>query len=207
MRLPRRLAFVTLGLAAAGLLAACATAGPTVAGGSPSYTPPTGLSPGSTLPNTSPSPGSITQAPAGCTVDHLTVASYPGDAASTHRSMVLVFTNTGQDACTLYGYPGVAGLNSGGDQIAQATRTTSGYLGGLPAGQKAQEVDLASGESASAIVEALAANPDGSSCTAFAALLVTPPNETHSVKVAWDNDGCSSLEIHPVVPGKTGRVS
>jgi len=97
-------------------------------------------------------------------------------------------------------------LDSGGNQIAQATRTTKGYLGGLAAGHSAEQAFLSKGESAAAIVEALAFNAsDGSACTAYAGLLVTPPNETHSIKLAWDNDGCSDLQIHPVVLGTTGQ--
>jgi hypothetical protein len=122
--------------------------------------------------------------------------------------MVLVFTNTGGSVCRLFGYPGVAALDSGGTQIEQATRTTSGYLGGLAAGHTAQAAYLSKGESAAAIVEALAFNSSGgSACTAYAGLLVTPPNETHSIKLAWDNDGCSGLQIHPVVLGTTGQDS
>ena len=53
---------------------------------------------------------------------------------------------------------------------------------------------------------ALAAGPHGESCTGYAGLLVTPPDETHSVRVGWDSDGCSTLEIHPVVPGTSGSI-
>jgi len=45
---------------------------------------------------------------------------------------------------------------------------------------------------------------DGSACAAYAGILVTPPNETHTVKVPWDG-GCSALQIHPVVLGTTGQ--
>jgi len=67
-------------------------------------------------------------------------------------------------------------------------------------------VSLAAGASASATVEALAFDQAGNACTAYAGLLVTPPDETHSVRVAWGSDGCSELEIHPVVAGTTGQA-
>jgi hypothetical protein len=164
---------------------------------SPSTTPPS-------TPDTPVNPPPTT--PANCTIDHLTVASQHGAAASGHRSMVLVFTNHGP-VCRLFGYPGVAALNGSGAQIEQAVRTTNGYMGGLTAGQNPVSAFLSNGESASAIVEAVAFKPNGDACTAYAGLLVTPPNETHSVKLTWDNDGCASLQIHPVVLGTTGQGS
>jgi len=36
-----------------------------------------------------------------------------------------------------------------------------------------------------------------------AALVVTPPGETHSVRLAVQMYGCE-LEVHPVVPGPSG---
>src|SRR3989442_952190 len=58
------------------------------------------------------------------------------DAGSGHRGVVLVFTNTGAQPCRLFGYPGVAGLDAGGAQVAQARRTPNGYLGGLASGDR-----------------------------------------------------------------------
>ena len=125
-----------------------------------------------------------------------------GSSGSTHRSVILIFRNTSAVTCHLTGYPGVAALNSIDQQIAQATRTLHGYLAGATS---AGTVTLAAGASASATVEALAIDAGtGNGCAAYAGILVTPPNETHSIKLAWPGDGCSSLEIHPVVPGTTG---
>jgi hypothetical protein len=213
----RRVLAVALTAVAVAALAACSsgtTGGPGTAptskaateavGGTPvtgPHTMPT--SPGST-PDTPVAPPPTT--PANCTIDHLSVVSQHGSAASGHRSMVLVFTNHGP-VCRLFGYPGVAALNGGGAQIEQAVRTTNGYMGGLPAGQNPVSAYLSNGESASAIVEAVAYQPNGDACTPYAGLLVTPPNETHSVKLTWDNDGCASLQIHPVVLGTTGQGS
>jgi hypothetical protein len=138
-------------------------------------------------------------------MDHLIVTAKPSTAAGGHSSKVLVFTNTGPTVCRLFGYPGVAALDAGGNQIAQATRTLNGYMGGIPSGKSAEAAFLSKGESASAVVEALNFNAsDGSACAAYAGILVTPPNETHTVKVPWDG-GCSALQIHPVVLGTTGQ--
>ena len=142
---------------------------------------------------------------ANCTLDHLKVTGTPSTGAGGHSSKVLVFTNTGPGVCRLFGYPGVAALDAGGNQIAQATRTLNGYMGGIPSGKTAEAAFLSVGESAAAVVEALNFNAsDGSACTAYAGILVTPPNETHSIKLGWDG-GCSALQIHPVVLGTTGQ--
>lgn len=137
-----------------------------------------------------------------CTVDKLKVTARDGGAGSGHRAVVLLFTNTSGAPCRLYGYPGVAALDSHGAQVAQARRTLSGYLGGTT--QPPANVDIGKGQSASALIESSAANGDGSSCVAYPAILVTPPDETHSIQLAWPTDGCSDLQIHPVVPGTTG---
>jgi uncharacterized protein DUF4232 len=144
--------------------------------------------------------------PAECTIGQLDISVTAGDAGVGHRSKVVVFRNTGSTQCVLQGYPGIAALDGAGDQVAQAKRTPSGYLGGVASG-KAPLVNLAPGQSASATVEALAFGPDGESCTGYTGLLVTPPDETHSVRVAWGSDGCSDLQIHPVVPGTSGSIA
>ena len=140
-----------------------------------------------------------------CSLSQLAVSDSNGGAGSTHRATILVFRNTSTVTCHLAGYPGVAGLNASDQQVAQATRTLSGYLGGA---KSAATVQLSPGQSASATVETLAIDAKtGNSCTPYAAILVTPPNETHSIKLAWPNDGCSTLQIHPVVPGTSGSQS
>ena len=117
-----------------------------------------------------------------------------------------MLTNVTTGPCRLYGYPGVAGLDAAGKQIVQATRTPHGYLGGLPDGAPVPTVDIGAGQAASAMVEAAGAKPDGSSCTPYAALLVTPPDEKRSTRVPWPSDGCDALQIHPVVAGVTGSA-
>lgn len=139
-----------------------------------------------------------------CRSGRLTITMGVADSSSGHRGQTVVFRNTGSSACFLQGYPGVAALDAGGKQAAQAERTSAGYEGGLQAG-KPPKVRLAAGATASARVEALAARDDGGSCTPYAGLLVTPPDETHSVKLAWNTDACTALEVHPVVAGSTGQ--
>jgi hypothetical protein len=113
-----------------------------------------------------------------------------------------VFRNTGTSSCSLNGYPGVAGLDATGAQQDQAERTLAGYLGGIRSG-RASRVTLAPGATASATIEASAAGT-GPECPAYPRVLVTPPNETHAVRLDWPNDGCTGLQVHPVVTGRTG---
>lgn len=155
-----------------------------------------------TTSTTAPTTASGAAGMAKCTVDKLKVTAKDGDAGSGHRSVVLLFTNVSAAPCRLFGYPGVAALDAHDTQVAQARRTLSGYLGGTT--QPATTVDISSGQSASALIEASAFGPGGSSCVAYPAILVTPPDETHSIKLAWPSDGCSDPQIHPVVPGTTG---
>ena len=128
---------------------------------------------------------------------------------------MILFTNQSQSTCSLSGYPGVAGLDAQGNQIVQVPRTLSGYLGGLQNGATTPPtVMLAPAQTASAAVEGTD-NPVGSatSCPYYPALLVTPPNLTDSVRVTVSGlgtnppglPGCSLTEVHPVVPGSSGR--
>jgi hypothetical protein len=131
-----------------------------------------------------------------------------GGAGAGHEDQVLVFTNQSASTCSLFGYPGVAGLNAQGEQVVQAQRTPGGYLGGLESGGAPAVVPLAPGQAASAIVEGTDV-PVGTatSCPDYPALLVTPPNLTDSVQVAAGLPGCSPIEVHPVVPGTNGSAS
>lgn len=140
-----------------------------------------------------------------CRTADLTVAQGGTDSSSGHRSVVLKFTNTGSASCRLRGYPGVAALNSAGKQVAQAERTLHGYEGGLASGQP-PVVTLSPGQTASALLEAMAYQADGSSCSAYAGLLVTAPDAERSTRMRWSTDACSELEVHPVVPGTDGRT-
>jgi len=110
-----------------------------------------------TTSTTAPTTASGAAGMAKCTVDKLKVTAKDGDAGSGHRSVVLLFTNVSAAPCRLFGYPGVAALDAHDTQVAQARRTLSGYLGGTT--QPATTVDISSGQSASALIEASAFGP------------------------------------------------
>jgi hypothetical protein len=112
---------------------------------------------------------------------------------------VILFENSGGTTCKLFGYPGVAGLDSQGNQVTQAVRVPN---------QPLNTVVLSPGATASALVQGSDV-PTGTatSCATYAALLVTPPNATVSVKVAASLPGCAGLRVNPVVSGSTGGSS
>ena len=119
------------------------------------------------------------------------------DSGAGQRYVPIVFTNTGTAACALRGYPGVAGLNATGHQVTQAVRET---------GFTISTVTLASGGAASGLVHATVVPSGGATCPPdYAALLVTPPNLTVSVRVAVSLPACGGLTVRPVVAGTAGH--
>lgn len=203
---------VVMAAVAAVLLVGCQVGGsggsaagdkPTDAGAVPSMTTAPTL-PATTAPIVSEASGA---ALSNCRRPGLTVSVGGHDAGLGHRSVVLLFTNTGSTACKLHGYPSVAVLDAAGKQVTQAAQTPSGYMGGLAAGRPLPTVTLQLGLPASAMVEALASTADGSPC-AYQNIVVTAPDDTSPTRLPWDsNDGCSALRVHPVVPGTSGYAA
>jgi Protein of unknown function (DUF4232) len=138
-----------------------------------------------------------------CANADLTVRVGRTQAGLGHVGLTVVFTNGSHHLCTLYGYPGIAGVNKTGRQVTQALRSLSGYLGGS---YTKTTVRLAPGGRASALVEGTD-NPAGTAtCPIYPSLLVTAPNQTRLHALAASMPGCSRLEVHPVVAGATGRA-
>lgn len=122
--------------------------------------------------------------------------------ATSHNGLLIVFTNTSQRTCSLYGYPGAAALDSKGVQIVQAKRTLQGFLSSC--GCKAPgHITLNPGDTASAGVEG--DNGGGDECLRNKAVLVTPPNTTRSTKFSFVDYSCD-LQIHPVTAGTKVRL-
>jgi hypothetical protein len=141
-----------------------------------------------------------------CTGDQLATRLGRSGAGLGHVAQVVVFTNVSTSSCTLYGYPGIAGIDAAGRQVVQATRTPSGYLGGLwstPSGPL-PTVALAPGQIASALVEGVDNQVGSMPCVQLRSLLVTAPNTTRSVELPGAPPDCDGLEVHPVVPGASG---
>jgi hypothetical protein len=136
--------------------------------------------------------------PSACTGTQVAVSAGQSDGAAGHIGARVVFTNTSAATCTLYGFPGVAGLDANGKQQVQAKRVTSGYLGTA----KATTVLLAPGATASALVGGVdVPSGNATSCPTYPKLLVTPPGTRASSTVALSMPGCPTLVVYPVVAG------
>ena len=141
--------------------------------------------------------------PSGCTTSQLDISLGQGSGAAGTIATPIVFRNRSAARCVLTGYPGVAGLDASGHQLAEAARTPRGMVDGLPPGNDTPPVvTLNPGATASATVESSDVNTGTqTSCPTYAALLVTPPNETHSVQLPVNLMVCSRFQVHPVQPG------
>jgi hypothetical protein len=136
-----------------------------------------------------------------CGNGSLAVTHTPTDGATGHSSMVLLFRNVGPHTCSLRGFPGFAALNSSGNVLTQAVRTLHGFAGGASA---IRTVSLAPGGFASAIAEWMNFNPVTSGdCRFSTSVAVTPPNTSHSSRLAVPVSLCN-LQIHPTVAGAPG---
>jgi hypothetical protein len=119
--------------------------------------------------------------------------------------VALRFENVGSTTCSLFGYPGVAAMTSSGIE-SNAMRTPSGYLGGLwgVSSGPIPGVVLPPGTVASALVEGTDMPINAQPCPDYVAELVTAPDTTSSVGLSVALPGCTTLQVHPVVPGKDG---
>lgn len=109
----------------------------------------------------------------------------------------LNFTNLSGSTCTLFGYPGVSGIDLGGTQLGSA----ASRIGATP-----HTVTLANGATAFALVGIVQGGifpPSQCGPVTAAGLRVYPPNQTQSRKVPFPFAACSKtgplyLHILPV---------
>lgn len=142
-------------------------------------------------------------APVRCRGTELGTTLTVAQGGLSHQGYVIEFKNRG-GACTITGYAGVDALNAKGRRVLSATRTKSGYLGGVESGP-IPKVHLAKGQTASALLEWIDVGPP---CPRARSLRITPPNAVKSVVLSPKSLKAQTLcrvEIHPVVPGTTGQ--
>jgi Protein of unknown function (DUF4232) len=144
---------------------------------------------------------------AGCSPHQLAISIKSGGAGLSHVAVVLLFHNTSSDDCTLGGYPGADLVTAAGHDVP-AKRTRSGYLGGVAGNGTIPAVRIAPGATASAMLEGLDVNPGngGAACPQDPRLLVTPPNQTVTVRLVGVQLAMCEPEVHPVVSGTTGST-
>jgi Tol biopolymer transport system component len=143
-----------------------------------------------------------------CTMSDLSVSIGEGDAGLGHVGMPILFRNVTVIPCGLSSYPSVGLLGASGRRVATAKDTPSGYLGGLASGTTSPPViDLPPGQTASALVEALDSNSSGAACPTYPTVLVSLPASAQAVAVEHAFNGCSDLQVHPFIRGRTGSVA
>jgi hypothetical protein len=139
-----------------------------------------------------------------CRFAQLAVREGRSDSGAGHIMFPIHFRNTSHATCTLYGYPGAAGLNRKGAQVVQATRVKYGYSGGVKAGNPIPLVTLQPGQQGTARIEGSdVPGPNGRPCRELHGLLVTPPNDQRSAHLNDSPPSCR-LQIHPVIKGSSG---
>jgi uncharacterized protein DUF4232 len=155
--------------------------------------------------------GTSTQAAGGgtasCTGSQLSLKINQGSSGMGHTGSVLVFTNTGSTACTLYGYPGADVTEDGSYNFEPRMNATR-----VSGGTAVKTVTLAPGSSASAMLE-WGVNPVGggsanaANCPGMDGgyLEVTPPNTTDTIKSDPPANMCTDLQVYPVVAGTAGQ--
>lgn len=146
--------------------------------------------------------GSTTTTAAGpprCQTSHLQGSLGQPDAGAGQLYVPVVLRNTSSATCHLTGFPGVSLLDAGGSEIgAPATRD--------PAATP-QQVTLAAGASASAVLHTVNGGISGAPCRAPSTQVrVYPPDETQALTFAGVVEVCGDVfTVGPVVAGESGR--
>lgn len=156
--------------------------------------------------------GSSTSAAPECRTSQLTITAVPGGVAAGHSAIDIHFRNVSKVQCSMVGYPFVSDINAKGAPVLQAIPTPQGYIGGLRNPDTLPIVDLAPGQTATSIIEAVnSANyfPPCPTVTGETGMFVQPPGQEKGVTVplTLGNSVCSQLEVHPVVAGQVGDSS
>jgi uncharacterized protein DUF4232 len=193
----------TAGLA---LVAGCGTGKPAAA---PTVTvtsvAPAGSGTASTSPSAPAATTSVAPGPGPCQASALKVALGASNAAAGTDYVPLVFTNTSQSSCTLYGFPGVSFTGETyAVQVGPAATRNHASPESL--------VTLAPGAVASAlltIVDAQNYPPGPCGLTTASGILVYPPNLTKSVGIPYNGYTCVHakdhvLTVNAVVAGSSG---
>jgi hypothetical protein len=189
----RRIAVVMVLGGAALLTAACSSSSstPPASSGSGNVSSPPPASAATSAPATSAAASPHDAGLPSCATADLSVKLGASQGTAGSIYVPIVFTNTGTDSCTLYGYPGVS--LAGGSPLAQigaaAARSTT---------TPASLVTLAPGAVANALLQYTeAGNYSPSTCTPTQAtsLVIYPPGQTASVSVAYSTTGCGATSV------------
>ncbi|WP_369221001.1 DUF4232 domain-containing protein [Streptomyces sp. R39] len=121
--------------------------------------------------------GSATAAGTRCHTSDLSASVGANNPGAGQENFPIVLTNKSGRTCTVRGYPGAAFVNASGTQLGPDPQRESGST--------AATVTLKPGQSAWAGLTFSNPEVSGAKTATPAALLVTPPDERDSLKVAW----------------------
>lgn len=176
MNIKTLIAVLPTASAAVVLMAACASHGITetapstvtltVSGpAAPAPSVPASPSPSATPSQAPPTPSAL----APCSDRDLDVTTGPLESADTQRRVVVSFTNTSSESCTVTGFPGADLVTAAGGVLVNVERRQA---------LAAHRVTLRPGEAATADVVAYAIDTaTGNECPRIGTLVVTPPND------------------------------
>jgi hypothetical protein len=165
----------------------------------PSATPPPTVTPSA---KPTPSFSSTVQASHRCLTSALGLSLGQGQGAAGSTIVPIVLTNTGGEACTLFGRPGVSFTDGNGNQLG---------VGAVFGGSAPATVTLAPGDKANALLKIPdPGNFSASDCAAAtsAKLRVYPPGDKASLEVAYQASVCTTkqgaAQVSPMTPGSGG---
>ena len=142
-----------------------------------------------------------------CTASDVAITITRVGVAMGHVGAVIELQNIGLIPCRIRDYPGVIGVETNGLKV-KAEETPSGYLGGLPPETTTPPlVNLVPRQRASASIEGDdIPQPPTQSCHQYSYVLVSLWYGTQRVRLPLRMPSCSGLQVHPYVPGVTGRT-
>lgn len=149
-------------------------------------------------PTTTPSAATLSE----CRTAQLHIALASQGAALAHRGLLFTLTNNSSSRCELIGYPGFE-LVSGNQILTEDPQRGSGYIYQDPGPHR---IELDPGAGASFGVTTADVSPTQSACPQSDAALVTPPDETHTARIAVVTPGCAHTApaVTAIVPGLGG---
>ncbi|GHE06656.1 DUF4232 domain-containing protein [Streptomyces alanosinicus] len=133
-----------------------------------------------------------------CHTSELSASVGRNDPGAGQENFPVVLTNRSGRTCTLHGYAGAAFVNGSGTQLGPDPRRESG---------SPTTITLRPGQSAWAGLTYSNPGVSGAETATPAALLVTPPNEKDSLRVAWSggavpvSGNSSSVFLSVLSPG------
>jgi len=144
-----------------------------------------------------------------CSRANLEIGLGRGGVAMSHVGLAITFRNISEIPCRISGYPVAALFGAVGHGVLVAKQRPNGYLGGLLIRSRIPPlVNLLPGQTASTLLEGVDGyGNDLMACRASSSIHLAIPYLGISVDLLARFGGCATVEIHPIVPGKTGTLA